>query len=160
MKGYWRDPEATERAIGDGWLYTGDIGEFEAHGFITGLENGFVAFDYRGFHEELIRGRITVDNVRWAGELLGQLTRRQWSDAFRAGGFDDRLNAGRVTGEAVIGRRKRLVHERTHVIMRAFETNRRERRARRERIHTEERRNGEKRRPRMGSCSVGLHASV
>ncbi len=34
MKGYWRDPEATERAIGDGWLYTSDIGEFDADGYL------------------------------------------------------------------------------------------------------------------------------
>lgn len=65
----------------------GDIDAFEEHGFITGIDNGFVTFDYRGYHEELIRQRITPEDVRWAGELIGQITYRQWRDAFRAGGF-------------------------------------------------------------------------
>jgi len=67
----------------------GDIDAFEEHGFITGTENGFVTFDYRGYHEELIRQRITPADVQWAGELLGQITYRQWRDAFRAGGFHE-----------------------------------------------------------------------
>lgn len=33
MKGYWNNPEATEQAIRDGWLYTGDIARRDADGF-------------------------------------------------------------------------------------------------------------------------------
>jgi len=34
MKGYWRNPAETERALEGGWLHTGDIGEIDAHGRI------------------------------------------------------------------------------------------------------------------------------
>ena len=38
MKGYWNRPDATEQVLKDGWLYTGDLGYFDASGnlFITG----------------------------------------------------------------------------------------------------------------------------
>jgi acyl-CoA synthetase (AMP-forming)/AMP-acid ligase II len=34
FKGYWRDPEATERAFAGGWFHTGDIGIREADGYV------------------------------------------------------------------------------------------------------------------------------
>src|SRR5262249_60337916 len=34
MKGYWNDPEATERTIHNGWLHTGDIGEIDRDGYL------------------------------------------------------------------------------------------------------------------------------
>jgi long-chain acyl-CoA synthetase len=52
MIGYWNKPEETERALRDGWVFTGDAGYFDEDGFlyivdrvkdmvVTGGENVF-----------------------------------------------------------------------------------------------------------------------
>jgi hypothetical protein len=69
----------------------GDIDTFERHTFIEGVEGGFVRFNYQGRQPELVRRRISQDDVRWAADLLGRLTDTQWRDAFRAGGYEPAL---------------------------------------------------------------------
>ena len=34
MNGYWNDPESTNKTIIDGWVHTGDIGEFDEEGYL------------------------------------------------------------------------------------------------------------------------------
>jgi hypothetical protein len=68
----------------------GDPDVFEREPFITGGKDGFVQFNYHGWHQELLKN-ISPDDVAWASNLVGGLSDRQWSDAFRAGGYPPAL---------------------------------------------------------------------
>jgi long-chain acyl-CoA synthetase len=35
MAGYWNQPDATAEAVRGGWLHTGDVGSFDAEGYLT-----------------------------------------------------------------------------------------------------------------------------
>lgn len=37
MRGYWKNPKASEETVRDGWLYTGDMGFMDKDGFLTVL---------------------------------------------------------------------------------------------------------------------------
>ncbi|HLG15131.1 MAG TPA: hypothetical protein VJH03_11600 [Blastocatellia bacterium] len=56
--------------------------------FLIGVKDGQVVFNYKGKDPDALRG-VTVENARWMGGLLGRLSDKQLSDAFRAGGFND-----------------------------------------------------------------------
>ena len=81
---------------------------FAREPFITGVKDGFVQFNYHGWHRELFK-RISPDDVVWASELLGQLTDRQWSDAFRAGGFES------AVADRFVGRLQQKIAEGRHM---------------------------------------------
>lgn len=96
-----------ERRVGDlveQWYVTRDIGSalgdtnrfsprkgnpdsFERDPFILGVNNGHVEFAYNGWYKNLVRDRITTDDVAWVSNLLGRLTPQQWEAAFSAGGY-------------------------------------------------------------------------
>jgi hypothetical protein len=65
----------------------GDPNLFAREPLVSAVRDGYVEFNYRGFHQELVRGRITPDDLRWGCELLAELSDAQWHDAFRAGGY-------------------------------------------------------------------------
>jgi len=66
----------------------GDPNGYANQRFIDGVENGQVKFHYEGKNPKALDG-VTVENARWMGGILGRLSDKQLSDAFRAGGFSD-----------------------------------------------------------------------
>ena len=90
--------------------------DFRSSKFILGVENGLVKFDYdttpkkmgvfasifkpsyRSSQErkERVMKNIPVENARWIGSLLGELTDEQLRDAFRAAGYDKQTMDGFV----------------------------------------------------------------
>ena len=63
-----------------------DLPDFEEQGFIKRIDEERIEFDYVGIYRDVINSVIPAD-VRWTCERLGALSDRQWSDAFKAGGY-------------------------------------------------------------------------
>lgn len=67
----------------------GDPGGYARQAFIDGVnKDGTIIFHYKGKDSSALRG-IPVIHALWMGNLLGQLSDKQLSDAFRAAGWDD-----------------------------------------------------------------------
>jgi len=60
---------------------------FEHLRFVNGVSDGYVEFHYHGWHQELLRRRITPQDLQWACDLLTGISDTQWREAFRAGGY-------------------------------------------------------------------------
>jgi len=49
MKGYWKAPEETARALHDGWLATGDIARIDREGYVYIVDRKKEMIKYKGF---------------------------------------------------------------------------------------------------------------
>jgi hypothetical protein len=63
---------------------------FERQGFLKGITDGHIEFEYTGRHRQLLR-MIRPEDLRWAATRLDRLTERQWHDAFRAANYTDEI---------------------------------------------------------------------
>jgi acyl-CoA synthetase (AMP-forming)/AMP-acid ligase II len=68
VRGYWRAPEKTAQAIGDGWLRTGDVARIDAGGLVTLLDRLKDMINRGG---EKIYG-LEVENVLYACPGVGE----------------------------------------------------------------------------------------
>jgi hypothetical protein len=65
-----------------------DPAAFEREPFIKKIEANRVRFGFEGaWLEPQLLASVTPADLRWISALLSRLSPRQWSDAFRAGGF-------------------------------------------------------------------------
>ena len=64
------------------------VESFETMPFILGVNNGFAEFAYKGWYKNLLKDRITPEEVAWASNLLGRLSDQQLQDAFRAAHYE------------------------------------------------------------------------
>ena len=71
MKEYWHNPEATAKAIKDGWLYTGDMGYMDEEGYLVVLgrykslliSDDGEKFSPEGIEESLLSHSVYIDQI-------------------------------------------------------------------------------------------------
>jgi long-chain acyl-CoA synthetase len=73
MRGYWKRPDATAKALVDGWFFTGDVGHMDADGFtflVDRIKDVIVRDGYKVYPrviEEAIRAHPAVADVTVIG---------------------------------------------------------------------------------------------
>lgn len=79
MQGYWRDPEATDETIHDGWLRTGDLGYLGPHGLVvTGRIKDVIILGGRNLYPEDYEACTEdVDGVRRGNVIAFALPERE-----------------------------------------------------------------------------------
>ncbi len=94
LKEYWNDPQATVESLKDGWFYTGDIGHFDARGYlyiddrkkdmiISGSENIYPAMlenilaDCPGVREASVVG---VPDKSWGEAVVAVVAKEKGAD--------------------------------------------------------------------------------
>jgi hypothetical protein len=60
--------------------------DYVKSGFVDRVEGDRVKFHYHGKHSDLF-DNITVEQAKWIGDILAQLSKQQIDDAFRAGNY-------------------------------------------------------------------------
>lgn len=68
------------------------VEDYERQGFVTGVANGRVQFDYQARHRELLED-ITPADVIWISRLFARITDRQLADAFDAAAMPGEVSA-------------------------------------------------------------------
>ncbi len=74
MLGYWGQPEATAEVLRDGWLYTGDIGEVDADGYLKitdRIKDLIVTSTGKNIAPAPIEGMLAADPLLEYTALLG-----------------------------------------------------------------------------------------
>jgi acyl-CoA synthetase (AMP-forming)/AMP-acid ligase II len=95
MRGYWKDPELTAKALRGGWLHTGDLAEIDEYGFIyivdrkndmiiTGGENVYPFEVEQVLYEHpavLVAAVVGLKSEKWGEEVTAVVSLKQGAEA-------------------------------------------------------------------------------